>query len=657
MGLRRALLLPLLVVACLAGPAVGAAAAACDSFTNMAGGAWGTGSNWSTGNVPQATDAVCIDIPLTSIVMLGSYDTAAGDTVASVTITSGTLWVAGQAGISGSNETTNQTTLGVTGAVTVAHGAALFLVATDGGTPTPGGAAGGGALLSAGSVVNDGTFQSSVDGVPWSNTMHVSSFTSAADGYFFVAGGTLTVSQGNPFSWTATNAGLLDVSPGSALDLTTSFAGSGAFTDTGVIYNDGSISSSSASGSASWTQAFGGLAGNPVTIGARSTLIDTAGSGAFVLGNGSTITGTISGGQTVTVEGAGGQTGTQVSLGNATLVNAGSLVLDVPGSGTASGGSVNLTNGSIQNTAAGTITAQVEDPAWRVLFQVGLANAGTLNVTGGTFDQNGAATTNAGTVSLAPSGIFELEEGASFTNAATGTIVAQLAGPTSFGQFQTSSACCAGAGTIVAGGTLTPSPIGGYLPAAGAVFPLFALSGPFSGTFATVAPGFTADYSHATASPASVGVVYGATPAPPANTNVTSSAPHVATAVGGKGVVTVRLSCSPGSGDAVGCPIVIVKATVVERLRGKKLLSVVARAPKKQAHITLKTVVIASGTASLTTGGSKTLTLKVNAAARALLVRYPKLSSLLTITSGKQVLRSSTVTVQRAAKAKAKKKT
>jgi hypothetical protein len=653
MTFRRALLVPVILGALLAGPGLGVASAACDTFSNMSGGAWTVAGNWS-GGVPGTNDDVCIAIPAGHVVTLAPSGSNTGDTVSSLTLSSGTLEVAGQANISSSDETTNVTTLAVTNAATVASGATLELDATAGGTPTPGGAAGGNSELDAGTLTNSGTLSALADDNAWGDLVHVAEITNTPTGAISVGSGTLTVTEGNPFSWTATNAGSLTVATGAALNLATSFAGSGAFTNNGAVVDSGSITSSSSSGSASWTQSSGTFAGNAISIGARSTLADAAGAGSFVLGSGATLTGTIPSGQTVTVEGAGGQTGTQVSLANATLVNNGTLVLDVPGSGTASGGSVNLTNGSIQNH--GTVTSQIEDPSWRVLFQVGLANAhgATLDLSGGTLDQNGASTTNDGAVDLQPGAVFELEEGAQFTNAVDGGIADQVSGPTAFGQFETSSACCAGAGMFNAGGSFGLTAIGGFVPTAGQEFNVFSpLSGPFAGTFAAVGPGFTADYSHVSASPAYVGFVYG-TASTPTPTPTTPAAVQTAvhTAKGGKGVITVGLSCPAGG---AGCKSVTVQASVVERLRGKKLLSIVARAPKKQAHITLKTIVIARGSATLAAGKATTLTLKVNAAARALLAHHARLAALLTVKAGSTTLKSASISVQLAAKPKKKK--
>ncbi len=166
----RTLVVSLVVVAFL-GASAANAAAACDSWTNAAGGSWATASNWSTGVVPSTSDDVCITLPGTYTVTLAPYSSAGGDIVASLTIGGGagtqTLDELGAASVTGSNETNNETRLGVTNAVTIASSGALILDATAGGTPTPGEPAGGTAELSAGSLVNGGAISTRVEDASW----------------------------------------------------------------------------------------------------------------------------------------------------------------------------------------------------------------------------------------------------------------------------------------------------------------------------------------------------------------------------------------------------------------------------------------------------------------------------------------------------------
>jgi hypothetical protein len=253
-----------------------------------------------------------------------------------------------------------------------------------------------------------------------------------------------------------------------------------------------------------------------VTLQGGASLVDKAGNGQFLMNSaGGTLTGTIPAGQKLTVVGEqfsyGGENfhGTTLRLAGA-VINDGTLVLDALGSGSTSGGPAIVLGGSIRNK--GTIVAEVHDPSWAVQYQAGLTNtqSGRLSVTAGTFDDSsGPAVINKGTVQIGPRALFRLDEGSAFTNERGGRIVPQIASAKAFGQFQLTSPCCVGPGKVIAGGSLLPSLVGGYVPAANTEFPLFALlGGTFSGTFHRLSTGFTADYTHESAAPALVGAIY-----------------------------------------------------------------------------------------------------------------------------------------------------
>ncbi len=144
--------------------------------------------------------------------------------------------------------------------------------------------------------------------------------------------GTLLATQSSPYSWSAVSDGSIAVAAGATLQLGTSFAGNAAFTNAGTVANAGTVTMSTNSGAATWTQSGGALTGNPVQLGNGTTLADSAGTGQFLLAGNTGITGQIPAGQTVTAQGQAN--GTTLSLKSATLVNDGSLVLDAPGSGT-----------------------------------------------------------------------------------------------------------------------------------------------------------------------------------------------------------------------------------------------------------------------------------------------------------------------------------
>jgi len=119
--------------------------------------------------------------------------------------------------------------------------------------------------------------------------------------------------------------------------------------------------------------------------------------------------------------------GTTLGLGNTIVTNDGTLVLDAQGSGKTSGGPATVTSGTIRNN--GTIVAEVQDPAWTVQLQAGIANQhkGALTLTGGTLTDSGGAVTNDGTVTLGQATTFLLQEAATFANKSDGTIVTDIA--------------------------------------------------------------------------------------------------------------------------------------------------------------------------------------------------------------------------------------
>jgi hypothetical protein len=112
--------------------------------------------------------------------------------------------------------------------------------------------------------------------------------------------------------------------------------------------------------------------------------------------------------------------------------------------------------------------------------------------------------------------------------------------------------------------------------------------------------------------------------------------------------IAVALSC-PAGGAA--CAPVSMQATVKEHLKGAKITAITAGA-KKKARTTTKQVVVASGGVTLSAGATQTLTLTLNSAGRALLSKFGKLTTIVTISSAGKTIDTVTVTVQKAAKSK-----
>jgi hypothetical protein len=121
---------------------------------------------------------------------------------------------------------------------------------------------------------------------------------------------------------------------------------------------------------------------------------------------------------------------------------------------------------------------------------------------------------------------------------------------------------------------------------------------------------------------------------------------HVVSVKGGKGLVTVTLSCVGGS----GCPAA-VKVKLVERLHHGRIVAL--SAAKKPST---RTVTIASGSATLAAGTTRKLTLKLNHAGLALLRSHRTLRALTAVTSGGKKVKSEAVQISKPAKHAAKKR-
>jgi hypothetical protein len=501
-----------------------ASAQACDTWKSAVSGSWGTPTDWSSGEVPSNTEEACITLPGTYTVTLEPYEPAGGEgrtvgggTVKSLTIGSPsgtgtqTLDLAGQSFIYG-GEQQNGVSLGVSpGTATIDATGALILdstaLNTQGFNPLEGNEPGGNATF-AGTLLNYGHLESRVEDSHFENDLE-SNLTNEPGGSVQVASGTLNENDSKP----TTNDGLVTVGPTSVYLL----KGGDTFTNDGSVINDGSTSITGG-GPTVWTQSGGSVSGNAVAIQEGATLADSAGAGQFLMNVvEANLTGTIPAGQTVTMQGGETYGGTGLSLKNEQLVNDGTLVIDSVGSGEAGGNAPVIAEGSIQNN--GKILAQMEDPSsWPLQDYVVLHNdpAGTFEVQDGRLQQYGATpTTNEGLVTVGPAGEYILE-GSPFVNETDGTVSPEIAGTSSFGSFILDD------GEFAAAGTLAPVLVGGFVPAAGQEFETFSLAGGhLTGAFATVANGFSADYSHSyeTAGPYYVGAIYGAAPGGGGGTN------------------------------------------------------------------------------------------------------------------------------------------
>jgi hypothetical protein len=632
------------------------AAQACDeTWNNASGGSWNTATNWTPNGVPAPGQAVCITLPGTYTVTLpanGPY--VSGADIASLTLgaSSGTqtLDVQGQ-DYSQGGEIYNSTTLTLNQPSTITSNGELILDTTSAGYEPvgAGNAAGGSAVLDTDTLTNAGKIVTQADDPSWQDYFE-GELTDTASASLDVNGGKLTMPSPNgggiapSYAYSVTNDGSMAVAANATLVLAAGLGDAGNFTNNGTVTNNGSITGVNQGGQMTWAQSGGSESGNAVALEAGAWLVDSVGAGSFLFNYESgELSGTIPAGQTVTVQGevfnSGGENYNSTGLGlnansnTAPVTNDGTLVLDAPGSGSASGGSTFLTNGTLDNN--GTVVSQVEDSNWNNTLQASIVNgsSGNIDLNSGTLTSNGGLTTNGGTVTVAPGALWSFNEGGTLANAASGTIVPEIAGATSYGSFQLTSPCCNGPGAITAGGTLSPKLIGGFTPAANEEFPIVALDGgTFTGKFASVGSGFGADYTKEAASPAYVGVIYGQSAAAAPTLSVGKIS-----ASGSK--LSAKLSCGKGA----ACSGVKIAGTVTEHLKRGKLKAVTARAhagAKKTKKATTRVVVVASVTATVAAGASKTISIGLNATGRKLLARFHKLTVLTTVRIGSKTVRS-----------------
>jgi hypothetical protein len=630
-----------------------AAAQACEANWKGGSGNWGTASAWSPEAVPTSGESVCITVA-------GIYTVDITTDAAAKTLTVGgassapTLDVLG-ASHSIAGDTYNETILGAE-TMSFATNTKLILDATGAGSAEP---KGGGGVVQAYTVTEAGQIETASSDAHMDNRIRVTNLRIEPGASLLDASGTLLfIKEGEgAYPWATTNEGTFTVAPGASVEMQPSFSGKAGFINAGSVVNEGSITTHEAE----WEQQSGSESGNPVALQSGSTLVDAAGAGS-VLGNYGTLvlTGTIPAGQTVIVRGEpysyGGETyyATGLSNGGKELVNDGTLVLNPTGSGE-TGGNVNVEPGSIRNN--GVIDVETETATRITQLQESLINGptGHLEINGGIFQGNsGAPVTNEGLVTVAPGAAYQLQEGSSFVN--HGIFSPEIASATSFGVVQLFSPCCNGPGVFSAGGTLAPVLVGGFTPATGQEFDVFALDGgKFEGTFPSVANGFGGDYTHESSEPAFVGVVYGALPSPgpaggsaPPKGPLSSPLAHLASISSSHGKIVAKLAC-PAGGAA--CATDTLKAFVVEHLKHGRITAVTAAA-KKVAKT--KTLVIAGASATVPAGATKTLTLALNATGRALLARYGKLTVLVMIGSGGKTLQTLTVRVVEPPKPKKK---
>jgi hypothetical protein len=328
------------------------------------------------------------------------------------------------------------------------------------------------------------------------------------------------------------------------------------------------------------------------------------------------------------------------------------------------GGHALITGATLTN--AGTITSvsqttQGSDINHQNEFGISLHNAhgATFAVTGGTLNvTDGQTVINDGTIAIAPGA--QIQEYANqfnsgpetFTNAADGTIVPQIASASSFGTIE-----IGGDSTVNLGGTLAPSLVGGYTPAAGTALAVFPIgtnptggTPTINGTFATVVGGFTADYSHETTSPSYIGLVYGHASPGVGGTPKASKLAYGKASVK-ETAVRVMLSCSKGG----GCEKATIRETIRVRIKGGRVLGIAAAKAKSTKKVKIKVFVVGTRSLKLGSGKRATVTLALNATGRGLLARFHHLRLSVTAATGGKVRKTFSVTLTQTKRPKQRK--
>ncbi len=358
-----------------------------DTWTNSAGGDWGTAGNWSTGVVPGSGDVACITAP-------GTY-------AVEITAADGSEQTVGL--VLGAGTTTGVQTLQIDASASLTAGT----TANDA----------GGALANSGTFTSSNSFdqdQGTTSGNPVNIDGTSLTFTASGQSSFDLTGSssitgniaadqTVNLTSGSIYFYTAgaTNAGTITVAgTGSTLTSSAGVTNTGLIEavagDTGVLTLEGSFDNqgSGADGvvaDSSVTETGALTNEGTITVGAGATFTD-----AYILTNN---TGTIANAGTFNVsdefiENAGTATGTPIDVNTANLeiTGSGQSTFDLTGSCELTGNiaadqTVNLTSGEIY------------------FYTVGATNAGTITVAG-------TASTLQAAPSVVNTGLIELDAGA-----------------------------------------------------------------------------------------------------------------------------------------------------------------------------------------------------------------------------------------------------
>ncbi len=384
-------------------PAAFAKSPSCaDAWTNSAGGTWATGSNWSTGAAPTASQAACVTIPLSAPVVLSN---GAGS-AASLTL----------GGTSGLDE------LELEGATLILGSASS--VASTGELVAEGSA--GTIDMRSGVLTNQGTLEATGNGIQLYGDV-----TNAAQGLVLVTSGSeLAVDTG-----VLTNSGELSVD--GTLEAPDD-GDTGAVIDNagGTIQNQGAVDVDSGG---TFEEGAGAVIGTAPLV--ENGTLELTGDGASsfeLLGDlaSATLSGNIAAGQTVLLAGSVATSGALTNDGTIT-VEPGVQTLTLPGTDTLTNdGTILVTAGNgldlagdVSNGAKGTIAAA--GGGLTLQGAVTLTNDGTIEVgSNGSISADSAATIDAAGGTIAVGGSVTVAVGATFVEG-KGTTSGGMVGPIS----------------------------------------------------------------------------------------------------------------------------------------------------------------------------------------------------------------------------------
>ena len=162
----------------------------------------------------------------------------------------------------------------------------------------------------------------------------------------------------------------------------------------------------------------------------------------------------------------------------------------------------------------------------------------------------------------------------------------------------------------------------------------------------TLTASYTGDNTHLASSGHSTPIT--ATTPPPPIVKGRASVKHITTS---GTTISVQVSCK----GTTSCKIKLT-GTVLETIRGGKVIAVAASKTDKKKKTTKKTITIISKTATIPAGKTKTIKLTLNAAGKRLLAKHHPLKAKLTVTQARKTVTHKTITLKPKPKPKKKKK-